>query len=382
MVPRAVIRGCLAASSSQRFVSVSSQHSKDVAIEERRGRNGKVAGGAAYKRNHYKGHRENNEALEETFAPDPDHFSLFRKMDLVHTGELRKFMHDAFKLRFVQEREKNTTYNNVELELGTSAPRSYGVELMRNVASKHDYWIVRRNAPHMLYYRMELMLQRLEYLKTVGLNERQRLRNIQKVPPVLMMTMTNRTFHGKLLYLRGLVPYTEESNKFPLHVYYPISKQLRADRQFIENRVKMIGTQLNIKQPAVLQELLNIPCFFMDPATLESVGHVFVHLRYMPKFFNMDQHTLNVLPPMCNITSLNLSPEKHFRWSTPTADLEALPTYQPEQIFDISYPSHNGKATPECLTTFLLRADGEEKKHRETSFKKQRGGFNVKPRQG
>ena len=329
---------------------------------------------------------ENELRLQASFEPDTDHRRAFPNVSVITTGELRKFLHDEFKLRFVKEREGNeltASWRPVD-GVGTSAPKSGGVELLFNVAAKHDYWLIDKRRHHnMLYYRLELMRQRLEYLRSVGMDERQKLCDIRKCPPPLVFTMTNRTYHGKLVYLRGLVP-KEEGEKH-VHIYAPVARQIRDRKTLIDNRVESVCTQLNLGLPAVLHELMNMPCFFVDPATFEGEEseHMFCHLRSMPKYFNVDEHTLQLMPPMCDVKSLGITPSKHLRWNTAKKDLIAFPTWGLDQVLDVTYPTHNGRGTPECLSTFLLRADGEEFKARKEGGEvgKPRKGFNMKPRQ-
>jgi len=333
----------------------------------------------------------NDNKLSASFEKDTDHRRLFQHVAVTTMPDLRKHLHNEFKLRFVKEREVgvNAGWRPVD-GVGTTAPKSGGVELLFNIAAKHDYWLVDKRRHHnMLYYRLELMRQRLEYLRSVGMDARQKLREIQRCPPPLVFTMTNSTYSGKLIYLRGLV--AKECGKKYIHVFSSVAQQIKERKPLIDDRVESISTQLDISQPAVLHELMNMPCFFMDPDRFEredSQGnlisdHLFVHLRSMPKYYNIDQHTLPLLPPMCNLKSLGIVPKKHLRWSTARKDLIELPTWTLEEVLDVTYPSNNGKGTPECLTSFLLRSDGEEFKLRQEGGKvgKPLKGFNMKPRQ-
>lgn len=328
--------------------------------------------------------QENARRFAASFEPDTDHCRIFPTVPVITQPELRKFMHDVLKLRFVKEREGDAVtarWRPVE-GVGTSAPQSGCLELLHNIASKHDYWLISKRFHRVLYYRLELMRQRLEYLRSVGLDERQKLREIQKRPPPLVFTMTNSTYYGKLVYLRGLVPKGDGSS---LHVYSPIGQDLRDNKVLIEERVKSVGLQLKLTTPAVLQELFNMPCFFMDPVVfkLGEHDHLFAHLRSMPKYYNIDRDTLQMMPPICNLESLGIKPDKHLRWKTAKKDLIEMPTFTPQQVLDVSYPVNNGKGTPECLSSYLLRTDLEEMKDKPQGgkFKKPRRGFNMPPRQ-
>merc|ERR1712002_58840 len=127
-----------------------------------------------------------------------------------------------------------------------------------------------------------------------------------------------------------------------------------------QKRVKTIEDELKIKQPAVLRELFRIPCFFMDPSKLQTMNHLFVHRFSMPYFYSVDKHTAQVFPPVCNMTKLGLSADKHLSNNADYKVLSSLPTFNLDDVLDVSYSTTHGRGQPECLSTFLLRAEFEE----------------------
>jgi len=288
----------------------------------------------------------------------------FKNVSMVTPRTFTKFFYNEFKLKFVEEKTK-------------SKP---GIELLRNIAANYDYWMVRNNQEHLLYYRLEIMLQRLDYLKTVGLDSKQKLRQIQKSPPPLLFTFTNCSFDAKLVYLRGLLSKPDEEDF--IHLFHPITNRITANKITIKQRLQTVESILQIKQPAVIRELLNLPCFFMDPLILRKLNHMFIHRFSMPYHYNFDQHTSPVLPPITNLLKLHISADKHLNNASQNDLLSSLPTYQINELLDTTYSEKNGKGTPECLSSFLLRAEFEEDKDRTSGQPlKGRRGFNVPARQ-
>jgi len=296
--------------------------------------------------------------LEDTNEP------YFRNVKLITPQNLSYFMYNHLKLKFIEESVES---------------RQAGVELLRNIAANYDYWIVRNQQDMLLYYRLQMMQQRLDFLKPVGLDYRQKLRHIQKSPPVLIFSFSGTSYESKMVYLRGVSP---QSEKEFLHLFYPITKKTSVNKADIQTRVSTIEEELKIKQPSVIRELLNMPCFFMDPVCLNDINHKFIHKYSMPYNFDTDKHTLDVLPPILDLPKTGLSVATHFSNKANNKVIAKLPTYQLKGILDYSYPNHNGKGQPECLSTFLVEAELEEDKDRTGGQPlKGRRGFNVPPRQ-
>lgn len=307
-------------------------------------------------------------ALKDNWKTDLDTKQvIFKNISHVTPKTFSKFFYTQFKLKFVEEEE------------GKGKKSKSGAELLRNIAANYDYWMTRNNQEHLLYYRLEMMLQRLDYMKSVGLDSQQKLRQIQKCPPLLLFTFSDCSYNGKLVYLRGLL---DKPNDDFIHIFHPITNKITANRLTIKDRMKTVEDVLRIKQPAAIRELLNMPCFFLDPSKLHKLNHMLIHKYSMPFFYDVDKHTAPVLPPVCNLEGLQLSAHKHFNNATSNDVIASLPTYSVQQILDKSYPTTNGKGTPECLSTFLVRAELEEEKDRTGGQPlKGRRGFNVPKRQ-
>ena len=133
---------------------------------------------------------------------------LFKNVKLITPKNLDYFLFNLMKLKFVEEEKRSKTA---------------GVELLRNIAANYDYWIIRNQQNMLLYYRLQLMQQRLEFLKPVGMDSCQKLRHIQKYPPALLFSFSGTSYESRMVYLRGLTPLNDKSF---LHLFYPITKKV------------------------------------------------------------------------------------------------------------------------------------------------------------
>nr|XP_047143239.1 uncharacterized protein LOC124817343 [Hydra vulgaris] len=307
---------------------------------------------------------ENIDAINFMEYVENENTVNFKNVKVITPNNFESHFLNSFKLKFVS------------IDEGNAKP---GIELIRNVAANYDYWIVRKNQSNLLYYRVELFLQRLKYLKSVGLTPRQKLKHIQKFPPLLLFTFTDSTFNGKLIYLRGLIP--KEQTGF-VHFFYPITSEVTLNRQDIEQRIKSMEEHLEIQQVSALRECLNMPCFFMEPSLLANLDHLILHKHSMPWNYSVDKYTSNVLPPICNLPGLGLTSDIHFSNKATNSTISQLPSYSLDQILCYKYSRDNGVGTSECLSTFLTKAELEEEKDR-TGGQPVKGirGFNVPKRQ-
>ena len=125
-----------------------------------------------------------------------------------------------------------------------------------------------------------------------------------------------------------------------------------------------------------------MPCVFMEPTILTNINHLFIHKYLLPFQYDIDKHTVGLFPPIMDLESSQLSPVKHFSNKTNNEVISKLPSYKMTELLDYSYPVTNGKGTPECLSTFLVKAEKEEEKDRTGGQPvKGRRGFNFPPRQ-
>merc|ERR1712228_608449 len=175
-----------------------------------------------------------NSTSQDTFQDGENSGEIFHKnISLISPKFFTKFFYNDLKLKFVEEQKE-------------SEP---GIELLRNIAAKYDYWLVRKNQANLLYYRLEMMSQRLAFLRSVGLDYHQKLKQIQKSPPPLLFTFTDCSYTGKLTYLRGLLH--KDEGEF-MHLFYPVTNKVTADQRIIQTRLKSVEDELRIKTPAAI----------------------------------------------------------------------------------------------------------------------------------
>lgn len=147
------------------------------------------------------------EAQQQSNTKEP----IFKNVKLVTPQNLDYFLFNQTKLKFATDNQKTT-----------SKP---GIEILRNIAANYDYWVIRSQQDMLLYYRLQMMQQRLDYLKPVGFDHKQKLRHIQKNPPAVLFTFSGSSYESKMVYLRGLSP--PQSNDQFLHLFYPITKKVK-----------------------------------------------------------------------------------------------------------------------------------------------------------
>jgi len=295
----------------------------------------------------------------------------------VRPRSLHKYFTEELKIRYLRE----------------DTHKKEGVELLQNISNKHDSWIIRNNMAMLYYYRIEMLQQRLDYLKDMQMLPEEKLANIRAHPPLLLFSFDAADKQGNLMYLRGLVQddigglvenlpsmYSEY-----LHVFYPVTKEVTLKKPDLDARLASIQDSLELKQFSALAEVMRLPCLFMDPALMQLVKPLFVHRFSMPFQFNIDSQTMSLLPPILNLNKMQLNPENYFTNAVSKQQLLQLPLYQLPQCVDYSYKelsTYMGTPALECMSAFLLRAEKEEQKDRFNGQAiRGRRGFNVPKRQ-
>ena len=154
--------------------------------------------------------RKYSSSIKEAHHLGVENEPIFKNVKLVTPQNLDYFLFNQTKLKFVADEN-------------SQKQKQPGVEVLRNVAANYDYWIVRNQQDMLLYYRLQMMQQRLDFLKPVGMDRKQKLRHIQKSPPTVLFTFTGSSFESKMVYLRGLAPHSKDQF---LHLFYPVTKKV------------------------------------------------------------------------------------------------------------------------------------------------------------
>ena len=238
--------------------------------------------------------------------------------------------------------------------------QGYEVQLLKNNCVELDYLFVRRLRKQALFYfhRLDLLLQRVQYLSGTGLTPRDKLSLVKRKPPVFIISR-NHSFEGsKMLYLRGLM---REDSSFS-YLFYPVFPRLFAFQYVTENKMNMISQALGVTQERVIQMVVNLPSFSLDPSVWnnDTDDFIWLHKSKMPDKFDLDRHTAHIHPPIySNCAQLK---EKHFSNDHSIDDAMKLPSYSFTDILDHRYPVCDGIGTPEDLREFVTAAYNSELK--------------------
>lgn len=229
------------------------------------------------------------------------------------------------------------------------------LEPLKNNHEELDLIHVRQRQPNLLYLRTELLLQRLHFLRPIGITKREKRKLIERSPPVLLLVNKFKNAES-VSYLRGIIGAKTDSER--VHVLHPCSVMVVASSSRLRQRVNLIEEELGMAQQSVLKFLLKMPCFL-----LKEINHIpekfrFIHRFHLPEGFNPDKHTAEVYPPVFGATK-RVNP----RLFVKEADDDLAKMYADlklSDILDYSYPEHHGKGMPEDLTKFLISAEQDE----------------------
>ena len=234
------------------------------------------------------------------------------------------------------------------------------LEVLKNAHESLDAIHIRSRQPHVLYLRSELLLQRMEYLKPMGLLKRQKRKLLEKAPPVLLLV--HDLDAAEVNYLRGIIRVQKNSSEEFIHVCHPYPSKILMRVFDLKNRVGLIQEELAMAGETVLRFLLSMPVFLLHGTEDAKVKFQTMHKYALPKGYNLDKHTAEVLPPVYS-SHPGIDP-RLFRKDSCDETTGILPKIQLADVLDYSYPQHYGKGQPEDLTEFLIRAERTELKPR------------------
>lgn len=229
------------------------------------------------------------------------------------------------------------------------------LEPLKNIHEDLDLIHVRQRQPNLLYLRTELLLQRLNFLKPIGITVREKRKLIERSPPVLVLA-ENHENTGKVSYMRGIVGAKSETER--VHILHPCSLMVVASSAKLQQRVNLIQEELGMAQQTVLKFLLKMPCFLLRGTEHMSEKFRLIHRFILPEGFNLDHHTAEVYPPVFGAAG-KVNPRLFMR-DVDENLVKTFTTLQLSDILDYSYPEHHGKGKPEDLTKFLISAEQDE----------------------
>merc|ERR1712048_968915 len=245
----------------------------------------------------------------------------------------------------------------------------------------------------MYYYRVEMLNQRLDWMERLDLLPNEKLNIIRDAPPALILTFDSTEYDAPLVYIRGLIksPDTHQNsasastNTLPepptidqsstlsrkhlniedfVQVCYPVSRYVTLSPMMMDQRISEMAEKLDIVKQDALELILSVPVYFMHPMLLQEMKHLCVHRFMLPYKFDPDKHTMNMLPPISNTSTFDESFWKRFAsFNVSSEEIADLPVLSMNEALNLnSYTdlSDYGTTTPECLSSFLVKAEFEE----------------------
>ena len=238
-------------------------------------------------------------------------------------------------------------------------PTSFCVELLANACESMDYKMVRSHQPFFLHYRVDLLLQRVRYMETQQLTPRQKQKEIERYPPVLMLSFAPEDY--PVNYFRGLIHCGEDvdgKSKF-VHLQYQCWPRLRSYAFRIEENLRTVCEGLGVTDHCALQMAINMPCFLLWNVAKSDEQFRLIHRdQGLPFGYSLDVHTAPIFPPM-----LNPSFKLDYRLLTnkPNKQLvDALELFTLPEVLDYEFSRQNGRGKPEDLSMFLIENSRSE----------------------
>eukprot|EP00794_Sanderia_malayensis_P017300 gene17300-19032_t len=301
-------------------------------------------------------------ALSRFFA------SRFLLPNLCHVQSSRGYTFIKKRLVSMEEylkmsRTSGADYSSIlkRLNLREEWPNFQGttaeVQLLRNLNVQLEYKYIRHGKSFPTYYRIDLMKQRLEYMSTMGMTPREKIKLLKRKPPVLILCEHQVFDSSGMVYLRGIARDGLDFN----YVFYPAFPRVACKKPFLESRLESICEELKADKERILKMVMSIPCFSIRANSWDKYQDktICLHRRTLPEAYDVDSHTFEILPPI-------YSGLGHFHLLDqlqPDIKIPDLAGNQLSDLLDLSYTSYNGKGKPEDYTEFMNRAYKEEKKY-------------------
>ena len=237
-------------------------------------------------------------------------------------------------------------------------PTTFCAELLANRCEDMDYKMVRSAQPFFLNYRVELLKQRVQFMEEMKLTPRQKRRDVERYPPVLMLSFANQGFSTH--YLRGLIHCGEDMNgntKF-VHFLYECHPKLRSYVFDIESNLSSVCKELGITNECALKMAIEMPCFLLWNVDKAAEEFKVIHRDYgLPSGYNIDFHTAPIYPPM---TKASFKLKHGLLTNKPSPQLaKDLELFSMSDILENRFELPHGR--PEDLSRFLIdssRAEG------------------------
>ena len=292
----------------------------------------------------------------------PDSRQLFSSMFKQTPSLTRFFLVGPRKLTFGKKTDLELLMKHMKLDryerFSGMLPSTSCAELLANRCEDMDYKMIRSKQPFFLNYRVDLLKQRVQFMEEMKLTPLQKRRDVERNPPVLMLSFENQGF--TVHYLRGLIHGGEDANgsaKF-VHFLYECRPKLRSYVFEIESKIDFICKELGITNTCALKMAINMPCFLLWNINKTTEEFRVIHRDYgLPIGYNLDFHTAPIYPPIMK-PSFRL---KHgLLTNEPSEQLASdLDLFSMSDILEYRFERPQQK--PEDLSRFLIdssRAEG------------------------
>lgn len=228
------------------------------------------------------------------------------------------------------------------------------VQPLKSDLSNLDKLYVRPNNSFPAYHRIEMIMQRLNFMSTMGLSAKEKIIRIKQNPPALILAKRKFLDYSEMVYLRGIL---REGSKLR-YFFYPVFPRTCTKKPVLDDRLDKLAESLTVKRELLLQLAMSMPCFALNCNSLMRYKQqmVMLHFKLMPQEFDTDMHTLDVFPP---ILSGKIQP----KLTELLKNEHTVPNFESftlQDILDTSYGQYNGAGCAEDLTKFLLRSHSEE----------------------
>ena len=278
--------------------------------------------------------------------------AFFMRKKLVTKEEYLKLSRTAHADYESILRKLNLKENSRIISLKEEDGPNHEIQLLRNVNSELEYKYIRRGKSYPVYYRLDLVMQRVNFMSTMGITAKEKLSILRKKPPVLVLCKHQMFDSSGMVYLRGI----HKEDQALRYIFHPIFPRVSCRKPSLDNRLEMLCETLKATKEQLLEITIGLPCFSIDISCLEKYKEqiILLHRTMLPQEYDVDCVTFDICPPIFSGLQ-NLHLIDHQQDAIPNLTGCELP-----DILDLSYTSFNGKGNPEGLTEFLLRAYDEE----------------------
>ena len=244
---------------------------------------------------------------------------------------------------------------------------STDLQLLRSNCSTLEHLYIRPGNSFVAYHRMELIMQRLKFMSKMGLSSKEKLYIIKRNPPLLLLVKKQFCDSSEMVYLRGVLKEGSTSK----YLFYPIFPRTCAKKTVLDNRLDELANSIAITREQMLNIIMSLPCISINSNSLTEYREkaILVHMKMLPRKFDMDIHTLDIYPPIYS-QKVQYPKIDFFQWQNESPNFKEIKL---SDILETTYNISNGPGCPEDLAEFLLRSHCEERQYlKPVNFKQKK----------